>query len=533
MTAVVAGLEPPLGGGARLALLVGVLAGIAVRVVALDRLPGINGDEAWYGVNAHELISGGTPFGRTPSGNIVNPFHSGIVLITSLAAEPSLVLLRVPSVLWGILTVLLTYPVLAGPAGRRAALYATLLVAASPALVAQARIGWDPSGTPFFSLLLIGFAMRDRPLLAALSGAAALMVHPTNVFAAPMGAAAWAPHAWRRYNEASPRRRRWILLVGAVVVAASVPVVLARARAWAQSGHLSSIEMVVDRIASPGSWTERGAGIVRLFSGVTSATYVAGPVPDALRVWTDVFMIGALVLPIALGWRAFRGGSASWGTWTLGGLIAGFVLFHVAAGSSALEPGFERYALCFIVPLSLLCAFGADALNRRWRHAGAVTATVTCTVLATILVVGYFRPLILRGGEAHQTFRTGLVEPKAAAFSFIRADSADAAVVSVFAENWWVYWPLRYLAHRERGRVHVEMLDAAEPRLRPAGVPPPLYPQTPGKVYVVVFDGGIERLRVPGRTVFTAVDPAGRPILHVRDVRPDAVPDFVGFTPWP
>jgi len=45
------------------------LTAILMRTIAIDRLPGINGDEAWYGVNVQELLAGGTPFLRTGIGN--------------------------------------------------------------------------------------------------------------------------------------------------------------------------------------------------------------------------------------------------------------------------------------------------------------------------------------------------------------------------------------------------------------------------------------------------------------------------------
>ncbi len=77
------------------------LVAIAVRIVALDRLPGINGDEAWYGVNVNVLLEGGTPFLQTPSGNFLNPVHSLPLLLLSLFTEPSFLVLRVPEVCWG------------------------------------------------------------------------------------------------------------------------------------------------------------------------------------------------------------------------------------------------------------------------------------------------------------------------------------------------------------------------------------------------------------------------------------------------
>src|SRR5690606_14216148 len=189
-----------------------LIVAVAARTVAIDRLPGINGDEAWYGVNVNELLAGGTPFRQTPSGNVVNPVHSFPLLLISAIAEPSFVLLRAPEVLWGVLTVLLAYPLLAAPLGRQTALVATLLLAVSPTAVGYARIGWDPSGTPLLSLLAIACALGNRPVLAGVSAAVAYVTHPTSIFFFPVVLGAWGPHAMRLYATVDAVRRRRLAL---------------------------------------------------------------------------------------------------------------------------------------------------------------------------------------------------------------------------------------------------------------------------------------------------------------------------------
>jgi len=55
--------------------LITIAIAMALRTVALGRWPGINGDEAWYGVNVQELLHGGAVFWRTGVGNPLNPLH--------------------------------------------------------------------------------------------------------------------------------------------------------------------------------------------------------------------------------------------------------------------------------------------------------------------------------------------------------------------------------------------------------------------------------------------------------------------------
>jgi hypothetical protein len=154
-------------------------------------------------------------------------------------------------------------------------------------------------------------------------------------------------------------------------------------------------------------------------------------------------------------------------------------------------------------------------------------------VIASVVMVGagYFHPLISRGGDAHPTFRTRRPEPKAAAYDFIRRESANDPVVRVFAEDWWLYWPVRYLALPDAGRVFVEIIGRTPP-LHPAGVNPPAYPSAPTRIYAVVFAGGPaqQAIGTSGRVVFTAADPIGRPILHVVSFAPG---EPLPFAPLP
>ena len=146
-----------------------------------------------------------------------------------------------------------------------------------------------------------------------------------------------------------------------------------------------------------------------------------------------------------------------------------------------------------------------------------------------VLAGGYFWPLSSRGGDAHVTFRTGVVEPKAAAYEFIRTRTAAEPAVTVLADDWWLYWPMRYLALPERQRIFVEMLGIAPPVYPPGVVPP--RPTGPTKTFAVVFAEGVawHRLR-SAKPVFTASDPLGRAIVHVLEL-PDGVHHGAGGPP--
>jgi hypothetical protein len=516
-----------------LALAAIVVAGIAARVIALDRLPGVNGDEAWYGVNVQEM-TGGTPVWRTPVGNLLNPFHSGPLFVASLIVPPSLGVLRYPAVLWGCLAVVLCYPLLAPVVGRRAALVAATLLTIHPTVVAQARIGWDPSGTPLASLVAIALALRNRPIATALAAAAALVVHPTNVFLLPILAGAWAPHAAAKYRLLSAAVQRRYVIAATVTLLIGVAIGFPVARAIAHAGLLPSIEMVLERLLSPRAWLETISGVLRLFSGVTVALSISGATGvRPLAPTADILTAAVFVVPLLFAWNHL-GPLRERLLWLAAGMGAAVATFHVVAGPAMLQPSFERYALFLIVPLIVLCALLLDAAMARRPLAGSLTAGAACAGLAALLVGAYFVPLITRGGAAHETYRTGPVEPKAAAFAAIQNASRNARSVAVVAENWWLYWPMRYLAGGERARVQVQLFDNSIGVWLPAGAIAQRYPHIPEKVFAVAFDGGVLSSRLTNRAqlLFTAVDPLHRPIVRVFSIDPADSRQLLGLAPW-
>lgn len=504
-----------------IALVAIILVGVIARLVWLDRLPGIDGDEARYGVSVHVFRDGGTPFWRTASGNLLNPFHSIPLYLLSFVMAPSGALLRMPEVIWGVLATVIAYPMFLRPLGPRAAVLVAVLLALNPTAIAYARFGWDPSGVPLVSLLAIGFALRGLVVAAALSTLAALIVHPTAIFLVPIVLSGFGPPLASRYTSLSePAKRRWRNGAGGVVVVA-IPLALWLLDALAKNPDtvVPSIEIVLGRVFSPTAWLDLATGVIRLFSGVSAISDMAGALSPWGRTTLDLIAVLVFIVPLALAVRRFRADRPSYGLWLLAGLVVSLIAFHVVSGPLALASGRERYGLFLLVPEIVLVAMALDRLADARPLLAGSAATLAAASFVALTVGGYFVPLISRGGEARPALRTGASEPKVAAFDFIISDSASAEVIQVMTEDWHLYWPLQYLAG-PYPRFHVELLEGANaPRgLRPAGVAAPPYPHAPDVIYSLVFDNGGEwrRLRAAGETpAFTASDPLGRPILHV------------------
>ena len=494
---------------------IAMVIGILARTVALGRWPGLNGDESWYGVNVQELLGGGAPFLHTGVGNPLNPIHSGLLLALSTVFDPSPALLRVPEVILGLLAVLIAFPLLAAPLGRRAALLTTVFLAISPVAVVYSRLGWDPSGSPLLTLIALGCALRDKPVGALLSLVVAYLVHPTNVFVTPVVAAAWAPHAIARYRQATDEYRARLVRIAVAGVIVAIPIGV-----WAliriannPETPLPSVSMVIDRTFSPSMWVGRMWGAAGLLSGITSAVYVGGPLSSTLVAGATAVAAAALILPVVFGWPAFRAHRHA--VWLLAGLVITVAGFHIVAIPAALNPGLERYALFLLVPLVVVTAVAIDAWISTRAIPGMLTAATFAASMLAVLVGGYFVPLATRGGDSAATYRTGASEPKLAAFQFIVANSGDGPI-TVIAEDWWIYWSLRYFAGAS-GRIHVEPAASASipGGLRPQGAVARSAP-SPTRTFVVAFAGSeLPSTLTRSAPLFTAVDPINRPILNV------------------
>jgi hypothetical protein len=201
--------------------------------------------------------------------------------------------------------------------------------------------------------------------------------------------------------------------------------------------------------------------------------------------------------------------------WIVGGLAAAFAGFHVIALDLALQPTLERYGMFMLVPMFIVIAKALDAIARRSTLAGDATTAAAVSVCAAMTAGGYFYPLASRGGDAMITYRTGDVEPKLAAFEYI-ASSSGSAPVRIIAEDWFLYWTLRYFA-TPAGRIQVETVpDTNLPGgTRPAGARAPALP-FPQRTFIVAFAGsGYAATLKPSMPLFTAVDPIGRPVVEV------------------
>jgi hypothetical protein len=503
-----------------LLILVGLLgvAAVLCRVWALDRLPGV-GDEVWLSVRAIDFLAGKSIEWFSPTGNPLNPFLAlPMVAVEAIHGSASVLNLRIPTLIAGLLAMVLAYPLTRKVVGRQRALIFAVLVWVVPVHIAYDRMGWDPSETPLMALLCLAALLHRRMDWMVLALLAAVWVHPTNVFLTPILAGGVTGQIlWER--------RR--LAMGDWAWVSSGLLVIGAFFAWRISGTASypqgSPEFNVDFFVGV------VLGIGRFLSGVTTLHYIVGPMSRLTRIlvesvfWSSVLLLLVTGLPARV--RARDG--------ALVGMILGMLVAIVGVAASGgllfLLPGFERYSLFLTVPSCFIFASLLVRPTGDGAQAGAfaspclpvVVALVACFLWLGVFIAQYHVKLETIGSRSHAIFNSAAQEPKVAAFALIESE-APAGPVLIITENYWTYWPMRYFGARD-ARVEVEEFDAESPR----DLAGPDYASH--AVFAVGFSKdalsrSIERGRRArdwGRPVWkrTFDDPQGLPILDVWRLR--------------
>jgi hypothetical protein len=211
-------------------------------------------------------------------------------------------------------------------------------------------------------------------------------------------------------------------------------------------------EAVLARLASPGVALRFTLLYTEFLAGPTLYRYVAGSLPDAAAL-VHVVVFVALVGPlIGFGVRRLSRDARWLDLAVLAGLLVSLVSAYLFGGLKMLTPHTERYGMFLTVPSCYVLATCIEALSRSPRAASWLRIG---TAAAGVLALASFTTYLL-GGLHHpdpgraRTFRTGDEDPKSRALAAILELRRREQTTVVYAEDWWIYWPMRYLAEGER-----------------------------------------------------------------------------------
>jgi 4-amino-4-deoxy-L-arabinose transferase-like glycosyltransferase len=464
-------------------LVIAVVVSMWFRVHALESLPGVNADEVWYGVQALKILEGSTFALRTPTGLPLNPFFTGSEIPLLLIFRPSFWILRVPAVVSGILAVVLVFTLGSRIVERRPALIASYLLATLPIAIGYSRFGWDASQTPLFSMMALYFAFRGKTLVMLVSLGVCLVVHFSNVFLFPVLMGPFVVSVWRTERDEGKR----LAIVAMTILLMLIPLV-----ALVMMTPPSQWLDLLSRFR-PSNWLRFLTHYGRLMSGISLYEFVAGPPPAPTVAVHDAafwsLLVGLLVAGVPCLVRDKKWDQLS----LLGSLFIGALSLYLFFGPDVIRPHRERYGLFLVVPTILVAGCLISALLFRFdsswemRLSNVPMALTVCLGWASLysFYVNDFARIRRTGGESHLAFRAAEVEPKRQALQLILDDlsspegttpsdgtstwSAGArkpgpppdhgARLPVLAENWWLFWPLRFLAWDQEGLTILSLED--------------------------------------------------------------------------
>lgn len=442
--------------------------GLWMRLAHVESLPEIDGDEAWYGVQVGRFLRGEPYTFWTPHHNPVNPFHTGILGLLLLISKPQLWLLRVPSLLAGILAIPLTYRLMSRAFDRSVGIIAAVLMAVMPVCIVWSRTGYDGSQLLLFSILAVAAAAATHRGAMVATGAVCFIAHPTALFLAPTLAGLYLARAgtFDRSLPRAVRLRRLATIVAGLALAVAFGVVMLR-RPGVR--HLMGVYHL--GYANHHDWREFWGWFGRLF-------LVVGRVPRP--EWDRAFWL--VVLPVlALGsWRL-----ASRRRWDRLALVAGLILSAVGmaliGGTTILQPGMTRYGLALVGPAAV--AFACLVSELLADEHGSIARPVSLGQAVSLVGIGLALPLGLRMDELNLmhvrdrvpgaivggSTQGGVVvtDPNTARQTLrdilndMRKSPGDHRPRTIVTEDWNTYLPLSYLTLGRRSLRVVYLNDVA------------------------------------------------------------------------
>jgi hypothetical protein len=498
------------------------------RLMRLSSVPGISGDEGWWGVQARAWASNRPYEAHTTSGNPTDLFFLIPVALAQKLAPPSFLLLRTVPTVVNLLAIPVAFLFVRRLYGNTTAWMHAVGLAILPTAIAHSRICQDPSQSIFWTSLviylsLLGLANPNRAwrygAAALLMFAIALWTHPTNVF---VGAFLVLPcvSAVHRLAPAARSRR------AAALAAAGLVVTIGLIVAWPLLGDFARSNPYMARTLSTAStrmtdgaqWFEFAANNARLFNGVTIYHYFSGARPPTIPYDVGfVIVVGSALAGLLL--TAATRPILDYGLFVACAIM--WLGFYAFAGPQALRPHAERWGLCLIAPATLVVARGLTAWMEWSPRLRSVTIAVSALVAASLLTsfyVNFFRAFATTGGRSHLAYVTAPIEPKQQALEYILARTGGEHV-TIATRQWWLFWPIAYLA-TEHPNVSVLMNAAGEHQADLQDAP------KSGNLFFVEFAGTPELAdanrwiveRGLHASAITIQDASGRDLLNVLQV---------------
>jgi hypothetical protein len=415
---------------------------VFLRVFELDNIPGINGDEAWYGLVGLRLLEGELPALTTPAGNILNPFYILPVTAFHLAFEPSFFLLRLTALLSGLLLMVLSYYFSKKIFNEKIALIVLLITAALPVNIVYSRLGWDTSQTVLASCVVVYALLCQRWVLLGFALCAGVLIHPTNI--ALFVIAVLYIVIDKIFASNYPAAKKIVSVGSMSLLLLGLYFVIDNS---SMRGWLPAINVIMTRAMDLPGAGEFILNVSKLFSGTTVYQYVSGADTSVFGKATDIMLaFGLIALLLFLLPGAYRRKDKTAFSFVLS-LLMMLVAWYLFFSSFTLVPGRERYSLFLIMPMVICLGFFCIQLMKHIKYEKMLLVSlIGSNLLMAGFINSYFVQFYKTGGQSEQTFRTSHVEPKKLVFDKLLELTENKETI-ILASDWWNSQPLMYLAY--------------------------------------------------------------------------------------
>ncbi len=468
--------------------------GVFFRLYRVSTVPGTTADEGWWGLQAVAMAKGESPAPTTLSGNPTSPFLLYPMAGIHRLLEPSFFALRLAPLLTNLAMLPLLWWLSRRVFGPPTAWVFVSALSVFPVAIHCGRLAYDPSQSVLASglaILLALHTLRARRwiltgFLACAAFAASLVVHPTNIFAAPVLLAVAIELVFRHRKTLAAHPARTALSTLAIVILLAgiyfSAVAYARGNTFLEKPWLS---VAAGHLVTVMDWRDLAVNYLRLLNGGFVYLGVTHHAMDFTAY--DISAVAALAA-LLLGIRLLvRAGPSPVDRALLVSWPLSLLAFHALAGPSALK---LHYGLALVVPVLLLSARVIAHLVAgapRIRKAAIGLSAGAAALLVATFHVNYFLEFDRTGGRGHRTYKTAGSEPKAEVLALILEKTGGRRVI-VASHDWWCAWPLKYLA---TGHPNIEFRD---------------YPAGPGDpVFRLALEGGrlfgVEYPDWPGREI--------------------------------
>jgi hypothetical protein len=343
-------------------------------------------------------------------------------------------------------------------------------------MIAYSRIAWDACQSVLLLLPVLYWPIvarrkdiapiRSTILSGTMLGCAAI-VHPTNIFVAPIWFCLVFPLIQRKipFCRESLQQHSQKILAGAI----GGMIVIAFHFGWRSQPQLD-LAGYFRATLHPQSIFMLLNDALGLFTGEQVFYSMSLGEPIGIMAWiikvaSLVVVMPMIFLVLRMIYREFRHDD----TKTMCdhharipsivrsfviGLLTGTICFLLLGGPEVIHIGYERYGLWLIAPSVVLIGIAMQRRNivpRRAATKPLITWVQISRAQAIVMLVAFlilFHLHIERtGGNGHGTYKTALAEPKA---EKLAKDPPNLGYVALDSnsvnETWWQYWPIRYLS---------------------------------------------------------------------------------------